>query len=145
VQLYTDGFCRGNPGPGGWAAILVYEGTEREFYGSEKQTTNSRMELRAVIEGLRRLKQPCRVSVECDSRYVVSAFNERWLEEWQANGWRRTNGRPVLNQDLWRQLLDEHAKHDVHRWTWARGHDGSAHTERCRRLALDGSRHASKP
>jgi ribonuclease HI len=142
VELHTDGSCWGNPGPGGWAAILVYQGKDREFSGSEKQTTSSRMELRAVIEGLRHLKEPCRVSVQCDSRYVVSAFNEAWLEDWQARGWRRAGGRPVLNQDLWRELLAEHAKHDVYRWTWARGHAGHQYNERCHTLAVQACREA---
>jgi ribonuclease HI len=135
VELHTDGSCLGNPGAGGWAAILVWEGHEREFSGGEKQTTSSRMELRAVIEGLRRLREPCRVSVECDSQYVVNAFNQKWLEAWQERGWRKTNRQPVLNQDLWRELLDELAKHDVYRWTWSRGHAGNLYNERCHTLA----------
>jgi ribonuclease HI len=105
----------GQPRPRGWAAILVYEGTEREFSGSEKETTSSRMELRAVIEGLRRLKEPCRVSVECDSEYVVRAFNDNWIEGWQRRGWRKANGKQVLNQDLWKELLAEIPRHKV-RW-----------------------------
>jgi ribonuclease HI len=141
VELYIDGSCWGNPGPGGWAAILVYQGTERELSGSEKQTTSGRMELRAAIEGLRQLKEPCRVSIECDSQYVVRAFNDNWLEEWQARSWRKAGGKPVLNQDLWHELLDEYAKHDV-RWTWVRGHAGNAYNERCHTLALAGSRKA---
>jgi ribonuclease HI len=139
VQLYIDGSCSGNPGPGGWAAILVYQGVEREFSGSEKQTTNGRMELRAAIEGLRRLKEPCRVSVECDSQYVVKAFNDNWIEAWQGRGWRKADRQPVLNRDLWEELLAEVAKHEV-RWTWVRGHAGDEYNERCDALAVRASK-----
>jgi ribonuclease HI len=141
VALYIDGSCWGNPGPGGWAAILVYKGTEREFFGSERQTTSSRMELRAAIEGLRCLKESCRVSVEGDSQYVVRAFNDDWLEGWQCRGWRKVDGEPVLNHDLWEELLAEVGKHEV-RWTWVRGHAGNPYNERCHALAVRGCKAA---
>jgi ribonuclease HI len=135
VALYTDGSCWGNPGPGGWAAILVYKGVERALSGSEKQTKSGRMELRAAIEGLRRLKEPCCVSVECDCEYVVKAFNDNWIEGWQRRGWRKAGGEAVLNQDLWRELLAEVAKHQV-RWTWVQEHAGNPYNERCHALAV---------
>jgi len=141
VSLYIDGSCWGNPGPGGWAAILVYKGTEREFFGSDRQTTSSRMELRAAIEGLRRLKESCRVSVEGDSQYVVRAFNDGWLEGWQRRGWRKVDGDPVLNHDLWEELLAEVGKHEV-RWAWVRGHAGNPYNERCHTLAVRGCKAA---
>jgi ribonuclease HI len=125
--------------------ILVWEKHEREFVGREKQTTSNRIELRAVIEGLRRLNQICRVSVTCHSRYVVDTFNEYRLEEWQKRGgWRTADGKPVPNQDLWRELLVEHAKHDVYSWAWSREHAGDPYVARCRRLALCESRAAEQ-
>ena len=142
VELYIDGSCRGNPRRGGWAAILVYQGTKREFSGSEKQTNSDRMKLRAAIEGLRHLREPCRVSIECGSRYVVSAFNDNWLEEWQERGWRKANGRPILNKDLWHELLDEFAKHDV-RWIQVQGHAGNPYNKRCHTLAVRACRKAT--
>lgn len=141
VSLYIDGSCWGNPGPGGWAAILVYKGTEREFSGSEKQTTSGRMELRAAIEGLRRLKEQCSVSVEGDAQYVVRAFNDDWIADWQHREWRTANGDPVLNQDLWEELLVEAGKHKV-RWTCVRGSAGNPYSERCHALAVRGCKEA---
>ena len=135
VGLYTDGSCWGNPGPGGWAAILVYKHTKREFTGSEKQSTRGRMELLPVIEGLRRLNERCHVSVECDAQYVVRAFKDNWIQGWLRRDWRKKDGTPVLNPELWRELLDEVARHDV-RWTWVRGHAGNLYDERCHELAV---------
>jgi ribonuclease HI len=144
VALHTDGSCLGNPGAGGWAAILVYKGIKKEFSGSDKQTKSGRMELRAVIEGLRRLEERCSVSIECDSKYIVNAFNDDWIEKWQRRGWRTANGEAVLNQDLWRELVAEVAKHDV-RWTWVQGHAGDPYNERCHALAVQACERAVEP
>jgi ribonuclease HI len=135
VEIYAGVSYRGNRGPGGWAAILVYQGMAREFSGSEMRTTKSRIELRAVIEGLRRLKEPCGVSLSCGSRYIVSAFNDNRLEEWQDRGWLQASGSRVVNRDLWHELLDEYAKHDV-RWIWVGRRGDSAYGKRCRTLAV---------
>jgi ribonuclease HI len=140
VRLYTEGSCPGGRGPGGWAAILVWEKHEREFFGVEKYSTRNRIELVAVIEGLRQLKQICRVAVTCHSRYVVDAFNEYRLEEWRRSKWRMADGKPVMYQALWRELLVEHAKHDVHSWTLSREHADDPYVGRCHRLALRESR-----
>jgi ribonuclease HI len=130
VCLYTDGSCSGNPGPGGWGAILVAGGKELELSGGEKQTTNNRQELLAIINGLRAQKRRCQVTVTTDSTYVTKAFTEGWLEKWKRRGWINTQRQPVMNRDLWEQLDDEVAKHDVG-WVWLRGHD-----ERCDGLAV---------
>lgn len=134
VILYTDGACRGNPGPGGYAAILDYEGTQKEISGGEIETTNNRMELTAVIEGLSALKERCAVTVYSDSKYVVDAIEKNWLEAWKNRGWKKADKKPVLNQDLWERLdvlLDTHKVSLV----WVKGHDGNEMNERCDRLA----------
>lgn len=133
VRLFTDGACRGNPGPGGWAAILDAKGRRRELSGAEPRTTNNRMELRAVIEGLRALRRPCEVEVWTDSRYVVDGMSS-WLEAWKRRGWRTAAGRAVKNEDLWRELDRLAERHRVS-WHWVRGHDGHPENERCDRLA----------
>ena len=141
VILYTDGACAGNPGPGGWGAILQYEGREKELAGGEENTTNNRMELTAVIKGLEALKQPCRVDVHSDSRYIVDAINKGWLESWMAQGWRRGKGAkkgrgaPVLNVDLWQRLVDLLQVHQVE-FHWVPGHMGHPENERADRLAV---------
>ena len=131
VQLYTDGACRGNPGRGGWGAILVYLGHEKELSGGEAETTNNRMELTAVIAGLSSLRERCRVTVYSDSRYVVNAYLERWIEEWEKTDFHRGK---VKNPDLWRQLLALTRYHEV-TFSWVKGHNGHAYNERCDALA----------
>jgi ribonuclease HI len=136
VELWTDGACSGNPGPGGWAAILRKGDREKELSGGEPETTNNRMELMSVIEGLRALKrQPVDVNIHLDSTYVRSAFTEGWIENWRRNGWRTASKKPVKNQDLWEQLADEVAKHHV-TWTLVKGHDGVELNERADVLAV---------
>lgn len=139
VSLYTDGACSGNPGPGGWGAILRYQGVEKELAGGEAKTTNNRMELTAVIKGLEALKQPCQVAVYSDSRYIVDAINKGWLDSWIARGWRKAAskglGKPVLNQDLWQQLVALLKVHQVE-FHWVRGHTGHPENERADRLAV---------
>lgn len=137
VHIFADGACSGNPGPGGWGAILKCPGlgVEKELSGGEKATTNNRMELTGVIEALRALKRPCRVTVTTDSRYVADAFRARWIEKWQRNGWRTAGKQPVKNEDLWRALLDAMRMHQVS-WKWIRGHAGHAENERADQLAV---------
>ena len=143
VELFTDGACSGNPGPGGWGAILRYGGAEgdkeKELAGSAPETTNNRMELSAVIEGLQALTRPCRVAVHSDSRYVVDAINKGWLDNWQARDWRKAaakgTGKPVLNRDLWERLIPLLATHKV-TFHWVRGHTGHPENERADRLAV---------
>ncbi|MCH8024046.1 MAG: ribonuclease HI [Candidatus Marinimicrobia bacterium] len=139
VDLFTDGACRGNPGPGGWGLILRFDGTEKELAGGEKDTTNNRMELTAVIRGLEALNKPCRLTVHTDSRYIVDAFEKGWLDNWIARGWRRAatkgQGKPVLNVDLWQRLLELIDKHQV-QFEWVRGHSGHPENERADRLAV---------
>ncbi len=133
VQLYTDGACRGNPGRGGWGAILVYGKYEKEMSGGERETTNNRMELLAAISGLEALKEPCRVTLYSDSKYVVDAFLEGWVDSWRSHGWKR--GRDELkNPDLWQRLYDLTKRHEV-TFIWVKGHDGHAYNERCDALA----------
>lgn len=133
VEIFTDGACRGNPGPGGWGAILRAEGRERELNGAEAQTTNNRMELMAVIESLRVLKQSCQVTVTTDSKYVKDGMTS-WLPNWKRRGWRTSQGKPVKNIDLWQALDTEVARHEVH-WEWVRGHTGHVENERADALA----------
>ena len=134
VNIYTDGACKGNPGAGGWAAILECDGYEKELCGGEKSTTNNRMELTAAIEGLRALNKPCRVVLYSDSQYLVNALNKGWLESWKSKGWRKADKSPVLNEDLWRLLDALLSKYEVE-FIWVRGHDGHAYNERCDALA----------
>jgi ribonuclease HI len=133
VELITDGACLGNPGPGGWAAILRYGERRKELYGSEPLTTNNRMELRAAVEGLRALKEPCRVTVTTDSQYLKNGITS-WIERWKRNGWRTAARKPVANQDLWRELDELTRRHRV-RWQWTRGHAAHADNNRCDELA----------
>lgn len=113
VTIYTDGACSGNPGPGGWAALLLYNGQERVLTGAEALTTNNRMELMAALEALRALREPCRATIHTDSTYLQKAFTEGWLTRWQRNGWKTASKKPVENRDLWEALLAEHARHEV--------------------------------
>jgi ribonuclease HI len=134
VQVFTDGSCLGNPGPGGWAAILRYNGTEKELSGGFSGTTNNRMELRAVINALAALTRVCGVDLYTDSTYIKDAVVKDWLGTWQKNGWKTAAKKPVKNQDLWRELLPLLKNHDV-RFHWVRGHAGHAENERCDVLA----------
>ena len=138
VEIFTDGACSGNPGPGGWGAILRYNGHELELSGGEPQTTNNRMELTGVIEALRHLKEPCEVVLTSDSRYVCDAIAKGWAKGWQRRGWRKADGAPALNADLWESLLELLAGHHV-AVRWIRGHAGHAENERCDRLAVAAS------
>ena len=133
VTIYTDGACRGNPGPGGWGALLIYGDHEKELYGGESLTTNNRMELLAAIEALRAMKKSCRIQLYTDSTYVRNGIQE-WLDKWKANNWRTAGRKAVKNQDLWQALDDESRRHDV-RWHWVKGHAGDPGNERADQLA----------
>ena len=135
VTLYTDGACSGNPGPGGWGAILEYMGVEKEFSGGEAQTTNNRMELTAVIEGLKKLKEPCVVELYSDSKYVIDALEKGWAKSWQSRGWRKADKKPALNPDLWEQLLELERVHTLH-YHWVKGHADNPKNNRCDQLAV---------
>ncbi len=133
VEIFSDGACSGNPGPGGYGTILRCRGVEKELSGGAAETTNNRMELTAALEGLRQLTRPCRVTVITDSQYLVKGMTE-WLPGWQRNGWKNSKKEPVLNRDLWEALLDAVKTHSV-TWKWVRGHAGHAENERCDALA----------
>jgi len=133
VLLYTDGACKGNPGPGGWGALLRYRGVEKTLKGSEEHTTNNRMELMAVIKGLEALKRPSRVRVVTDSQYVKNGM-EKWIHNWKRNGWKTAAKQPVKNADLWRRLDELVQRHQVE-WEWVRGHSGHEENERVDALA----------
>ena len=134
VTIYTDGACSGNPGPGGWGAILMYREQKKELSGFEPETTNNRMELRAVIEAVRALKVSCSVKIHTDSAYVCNAFHQRWLNNWQANGWKTAGKRDVENQDLWRELLNVLSKHN-YEFIKVKGHSDNPFNNRCDELA----------
>lgn len=137
IEIYTDGACKGNPGKGGWGALLMYKGVVRELYGAEMQTTNNRMELTAVIRALEALKRPgLQVHLYSDSRYVLSGIEE-WLPAWKARSWKTSGRKPVLNQDLWQQLDQLNQQHQVV-WHWVKGHSGNAGNERADALANRG-------
>jgi len=136
VEAFTDGACRGNPGPGGWGVVLRSGGHVKELFGGDPATTNNRMELRAAIEALTALKQPCKVDVYTDSVYVRSGIME-WLPAWRARGWRTADKKPVKNQDLWEALSAQAARHDV-TWHWVKGHSGHPENERADELANEG-------
>jgi ribonuclease HI len=138
VQLITDGACLGNPGRGGWATILRYNGHTREMYGSSPQTTNNRMELTAAIEGLRSLKERCEVEVVTDSEYVKNGITQ-WIHGWKRNGWKTSAKKPVVNQDLWEELDELASQHDV-QWTWTKGHADHQDNNRCDELATQAAR-----
>jgi ribonuclease HI len=133
VTIYTDGACRGNPGPGGWAAVLIYGDHRREISGYEAATTNNRMELLAAIEALSSLKRRCDVDLHTDSQYLQNGMRS-WLANWKRNNWRTADKKPVKNEDLWRQLDALAANHSIH-WHWVKGHDGHPENERCDELA----------
>ena len=135
VKIWTDGACSGNPGAGGWGAVLKYNTTTKELSGNHPDTTNNRMELTGVIEALRVLREPCDVTLTTDSRYVVDAIEKGWLQSWQAGGWRKSNRKPVINADLWKTLLSLLEVHQV-KFVWVRGHNGNPENERCDELAV---------
>ena len=135
IELFTDGACSGNPGPGGWGAILRYNGHEKELCGGEAETTNNRMELTAVIEGLSALREPCRVRLVTDSRYVADGISKGWARSWQRNGWKKADKKPALNSDLWERALALLERHTVE-IEWVRGHAGHPENERCDALAV---------
>ena len=136
VELFTDGACSGNPGPGGWGAILRFGSAEKELSGGETETTNNRMELTAVIEGLSALKEPCIVKLTTDSKYVADGVTKGWAESWRKNGWRKADKKPALNPDLWEKLLDLLKIHQVE-ICWVKGHAGHTENERCDKLAVE--------
>ena len=142
VEIFTDGACAGNPGPGGWGAVLRYRGVDKELYGSAADTTNNRMELCAAIEALSALKRPMRVRLHTDSTYVRNGITQ-WIEGWKANGWRTKGRKPVRNVDLWQRLEEAAARHDVE-WLWVRGHDGHPDNERADALARRGTEDAKR-
>ncbi|NTW98412.1 MAG: ribonuclease HI [Geobacteraceae bacterium] len=136
VEIFCDGACSGNPGPGGFGAILRYGGHIKELSGGARDTTNNRMEMTAAIEALRQLTRPCQVLITTDSQYLVKGMTE-WIDGWQRKGWRNSKKEPVVNKDLWEQLLDLTKSHSV-QWKWVRGHDGHVENERCDQLAREG-------
>ncbi len=144
VTIYTDGSALGNPGPGGYGVILSYNGHRKELSGGFRHTTNNRMELRAAIEGLKALKEPCRVTVYTDSRYLVDAMEKGWARRWRARGWMRNGKERALNPDLWEELLRLCERHEV-RFVWVRGHDGNVDNERCDSLAREAASRADLP
>ena len=142
VLLITDGGCIGNPGPGGWACIIRYGEQAKEIFGSERETTNNRMELRAAIEGLRALKEPCEVTITTDSQYVLKGITE-WIQGWKRRGWVKADKQPVLNKDLWIELEFQSDRHNT-KWEWTKGHASHADNNRCDELANGAARAAAK-
>lgn len=134
VELYTDGACRGNPGPGGWGAILVYHGREKELSGGERSTTNNRMELMGAIAAFEALKEPCEVLFTSDSKYVIDGLQKGWAVGWQKRGWKKSDGSPALNPELWERLLNAIRSHKI-TYNWVKGHAGHPYNERCDALA----------
>ncbi len=139
VEIFTDGACSGNPGPGGWGAVLRYNGIVKELSGGEAQTTNNRMELSAVIAALSALKEPCRVILTSDSKYVTDGVTKGWAVGWRARGWKKSDGNPALNPDLWQKLLELLEQHSVE-FVWVKGHAGHPENERCDALAVEQSK-----
>ncbi|MEZ4742386.1 MAG: ribonuclease HI [Bdellovibrionota bacterium] len=134
IELATDGSCLGNPGPGGWAALLRYNGHEKIVSAGEENTTNNRMELTAVIKGLELIKEPCQVTISTDSQYVINAFSKGWLASWKKNGWKNAQKKPVKNKELWLALMELLEQHEV-KWEWVRGHSGHPDNERVDQIA----------
>lgn len=134
IEIYTDGACSGNPGPGGWGAVLRYGNHEREMSGAEPLTTNNRMEISAVINAIDALKEPCKITLYSDSQYVCNAIKNGWAKKWKQNGWMRNKNEPALNADLWERLLNLLDIHSVD-VIWVKGHSGHSENERCDRLA----------
>ncbi len=144
VTIYTDGACSGNPGPGGWGAILEWNGREKELSGGERETTNNRMELSGVIFALSALKEPCAVDLYTDSKYVFDAVDKGWVYSWRKNGWRKADKKPALNVDLWERLLPLLETHRV-TWHWVKGHAENEKNNRCDALAVAQSRKFANP
>ena len=138
IQIFTDGACSGNPGPGGWGAILRYKAHEKELSGGEAETTNNRMELMALIAALEQLKEPCEIDLCSDSQYVINGLQKGWAKGWRARGWKKADKSPALNSDLWARLLDLSEAHTIH-YNWIKGHAGHPENERCDRLAVEQS------
>lgn len=136
VEIYTDGACSGNPGPGGWGAVLMYGEHKSEISGFEKETTNNKMELTAALEALRRLKQPCEVNLYSDSAYLINAFQQGWLEKWIRSGWKRNKNEEVKNVELWKELVTLSNYHKI-RWIKVKGHSDNEYNNRCDKLATD--------
>mgnify|MGYP002560086346 FL=1 len=139
IEIYTDGACSGNPGPGGWGVVLLYQGNKKELAGYQPETTNNRMELFAAIQGLAALREPCEVTLYSDSSYLINAFEKHWLDNWQRNGWKTSSKSPVENQDLWKLLL-LHVKNHRVRFVKVKGHSDNAYNNRCDELAVAESR-----
>ncbi len=135
VDIFTDGACSGNPGPGGWGAILRYKGTDKCISGGEAETTNNRMELSAVIEALKLLKEPCEVTLWTDSKYVADGLGKGWAAGWKKNGWKKADKKPALNPDLWDELLTLYGKHKV-KIQWIKGHASHPENEKCDKMAV---------
>jgi len=135
VTLYTDGACSGNPGPGGWGAILVYMNYKKEMSGGEKETTNNCMELMAAIEGLSALKEPCKVKLVSDSKYLIDGLSKGWARSWKSKGWKKSDGKQALNIELWEKLLELEDYHDIE-YEWVKGHAGHPYNERCDEMAV---------
>jgi len=138
IILYTDGACSGNPGPGGWAALLKYNGKEKELMGGEPHTTNNRMEMRAIIEGLKALKRPCVVRIHSDSALIINSFTKSWITGWQKRGWKKADKKPVENRDLWEEMLKVMKPHEV-KWIKVKGHANDALNNRVDELAVEAS------
>ncbi|WP_428236019.1 ribonuclease HI [Gracilimonas sp.] len=135
VIVYTDGACSGNPGPGGWGAVLIWNGKEKELSGGDPQTTNNRMEMQAVIEALNALNKPCTVIIHSDSALIINAFTQGWIDSWQKRGWRKADKKPVENKELWQNMLEAMKPHDV-KWVKVKGHAGIELNERADQLAV---------
>lgn len=135
IDIYTDGACKGNPGPGGFAAILVYNGVEKTVSGGEKDTTNNRMELSAVVYALEALKEPCEINLYSDSEYFINAMTKGWLRSWISKGWVKSDRKPVLNRDLWERIVFLTSRHSI-TYIWVKGHAGHEYNERCDRIAV---------
>lgn len=144
VDIYTDGACSGNPGPGGWGAVLVYGMKERELSGGEERTTNNRMELTAAIRALEALREPCEVTLTTDSRYLYDGLDKKWALGWKKRGWKKSDGSPALNPDLWERILELCATHKVS-LCWIRGHAGHEYNERCDALAVAAAAQFKRP
>lgn len=139
VTIFTDGACSGNPGPGGWGALLQWNGTEKELSGGASDTTNNRMEMRAVIEALNAITEPCRVLIHSDSALIINTFKQNWISGWIKRGWKKSNKKPVENQDLWKEMLRAKKPHNVE-WIKVKGHSGNERNERVDRLAVAASK-----
>ncbi|WP_353208572.1 ribonuclease HI [Sphingorhabdus sp.] len=143
LEIFTDGACKGNPGPGGWGAVIRYGKHEKEISGGDPDTTNNRMELSATIQALKILIEPCEIKLHTDSRYVIDGIT-KWIHGWQRNGWKNASKQPVSNIDLWHDLIEATARHQVE-WIWVKGHNGHPENERADRLASDAAEAIAKP